>query len=149
MTARRFFRSLLAVVPTIALIGCSRSLDDLPREAVAGTVTMDGKPLPAGVIQFYPMGEGSATTTAPNGEIKDGAFSIPREHGAVPGKYKVAISHAELKAAEGKARKKGLPERSKVLGPEQIPAKYNTQTKLETEIKAGGARDLKYDLQSK
>jgi hypothetical protein len=148
MTARRSCRSLLALVLAAAAIGCSKSLDDLPREPVAGMVMMDGQPLPDGAIQFAPV-EGSATTTGANAEIKDGAFSIPREHGPVPGKYKVRISRAELKAADSKGQKKGIPERSKVLGPELIPSRYNSQTTLDLEIKPGGAKDVKFDLHSK
>ncbi len=148
MTARRSRRSLLALVLAATPIACSQSVDDLPREPVSGTVMMDDQPLPDGAIQFAPV-EGSATTTGANAEIKDGAFSVPREHGLVPGKYKVRISRAELKAADSKGKKKGIPERSKILGPELIPSKYNTQTTLEEQIKPGGAKDLKYDLHSK
>jgi hypothetical protein len=149
MTGRRRSPYLLGLILALAPFGCSTRLDDLPREPVAGVVLIDGQPLPEAVIQFAPMGEASATSTAEHAEVKDGSFSIPREHGLVPGKYKVAISHAELKAPDTKAKRKITPERSKVLGPEQIPARYNTKSTLEAEIKPGGAKDLKFELQSK
>ncbi len=154
MIARRAARYALAPILILAMLGCSSNPDELPRVPVEGTVTMDGKPLPAGVIQFSPAGEVTATSAPANGEIKDGKFSIPRQAGPVPGTYKVTISHAELKSAaavaKGRARKT-VSERSLVLGPEQIPARYSSlaSTELKAEIKPGGARDLKFDLQSK
>ena len=36
--------------------GCSQSSDELPREPVSGTVTLDGQPLASGTIQFSPDG---------------------------------------------------------------------------------------------
>lgn len=148
MNPRRFARSVLALLPIAAAVGCSQPLDDRPRQPVAGTVNMDGQALPDGWIQFSPMAEGSEKTTSAIAEIKDGKFSIPREEGLVPGQYKISVSRAEMKAPTGKAKKK-LLERSKILGAEQIPAKYNKQTTLQQEIKPGGDLDVKVELQSK
>ena len=159
MISHRPMRFLLAPSLALAVIGCSRSRDDLPREPVAGTVTMDGKPLPEGTIQFYPTGDPSKTAVVgENAEIKEGNFSLPREDGLVPGTYKVSISHAELKEAKPKVKGKiktppptslTIPSRTKELGPEQIPARYNSKSELKAEIPRGGTKDLKYDLQSK
>jgi len=149
MIPRSVARSALALIPIVGLVGCSQqSVDDRPREPVAGTVKMDGQPLPDGVILFSPMADASDQSTGATAEIKGGAFSIPREQGLVPGKYKISVSRAELKDPTAKAKKK-LLERSKVLGPEQIPAKYNKQTTLEHEVKRGGDLDVKLELQSK
>jgi hypothetical protein len=151
MLPRRLTDSLIALVLTFGMAGCSQPLDDLPREPVSGTVMMDGQPLAEAVIQFTPTG---ATAKSPiagaNGEIKDGQFSIPREEGPVPGTYKVSISHAELKDVPSKGKvNTSIPQRNKKVGPEQIPADYNTKSKLEVEIKSGGAGDLKFELKSK
>jgi hypothetical protein len=148
MTLRRLAPSVLALSPIVALIGCSQSIDDRPREPVAGIVTMDGLRLPDGWILFSPMAEASEKSTSATAEIKDGSFSIPREQGLVPGHYKISVSRAEMKEHTGKAKKK-MPERSKVLGPEQIPVKYNKQTTLQREIKRGGDLDVKVELLSK
>lgn len=150
MNRLRSARSLLALALIAAPIGCSQRYDDLPREPVAGNVTMDGQPLPEAVIQFTPTGDATkGPAVGVVAEIKDGQFSIPREDGLIPGHYKVSISHAEMKdaAAKGKGKSKTPAlERSKVLGKEQIPARYNTQTELTADIKTGGAKDLKFDL---
>jgi hypothetical protein len=152
---RSTYHLLLGLVLGIATTGCAGSGDDLPRQPVSGTVTMDGQPLPEGVIQFSPTRD---TTKGPvvgaNAEIKDGQFSIPREEGLVSGSYKVSISHAELKEAKAKGKTSTnvdtkIPSRTKEIGPELIPARYNTESELKTEIKPGGGRDLKFDLKSK
>jgi hypothetical protein len=150
MVSRRPTHPLLAVALGIAIAGCARPFDDLPRVPAAGTVTMDGRPLPEAVIQFYPLDDASKTrTVGANGQVKDGRFSIPREDGPVPGKYRVSISHAELKTVTPKGQNKSIPSRSNALGPEQIPARYNAKSELKAEIKPGGAEDLKFELQSK
>jgi hypothetical protein len=155
MISHHSTRFPLALILALAAIGCSRSRDDLPREPVAGTVTMDGKPLPEGTIQFYPTGDASKTAlVGENAEIKEGGFSIPREDGLIPGTYKVSISHAELKEAKPKVKtppltNTSIPSRTKELGPELIPARYNTKSELKAEIPRGGTKDLKFGLQSK
>ena len=153
MIARRASRYALAPILTLAMIGCSKRYDDLPREPVAGTVTMDGLPLPEAVIQFSAAGEAAKSPTpGANTEIKEGQFSIPREEGLVPGTYKVSVSHAVLKEVQPKGKGQvntSIPNRHKQLGPEQIPARYNSQTELKAEIKPGSSRDLKFELQSK
>ena len=153
MFLRRPACSLVALTLASVTIGCARRLDDLPREPVAGTVTIDGRPLPEAVIQFSAAGEAAkGPTLGANTEIKDGQFSIPREEGLVPGTYKVSVSHAVLKEVPPKGKgqvKTSIPNRNKKLGPEQIPARYNTQTELKAEIKPGSSRDLKFELQTK
>ncbi len=49
--------------------GCSR---DVKHGTVAGTVTLDGAPLKAGMIRFVPADGGTATADAP---ISEGKFS--------------------------------------------------------------------------
>jgi hypothetical protein len=148
-------RLVLSLALGIAMTGCAGSGDNLPREPITGNVTMDGQPLPEGVIQFSPTGDATkGAAVGANADIKDGQFSIPREQGLIPGNYKIAISHAALteEKAKGKTNTKvdsKIPSRTTALGPEQIPARYNTQSELKTEIKPGGGRDLKYDLKSK
>lgn len=148
MNAFRPARSLLALALTVAAIGCSRSKDDLPREPVAGTVAMDGRPLPEGAIQFSPAADAAkAPTVGAVAEIKEGRFTIPREDGLVPGRYKVSISHAPAQAVKTKA--KGALAKPTRLGKEQIPEKYNKATTLTAEIPRGGKADLDFSLQSK
>ncbi len=85
-------RLLAAGFLALAAGGCSdrSAVDPLPRRAVSGTVTLDGQPLPAGIIRFDP--EARETGVPVVGDIKDGRFAIGQPQGPVPGKYRVLIS---------------------------------------------------------
>jgi hypothetical protein len=126
----------------LAVGGCSGNIDDLPRQPITGTVTLDGRLLPTGLIVFTPPGSvaGGAKTSGA-ASITNGRFSIPRVKGLIPDKYSVAIypgrTPAEALSPEGRAR-----------ATFRIPAKYNTQTELEVEISAGGNKELRIDIDS-
>src|SRR5438128_90160 len=99
MIGRHWADSLLAGAALgLAAIGCSGGGgDDLPRQPVAGTVTLDGEPLNEGAILFAPTGKSEGAVASATARIENGQFSIPRDQGPVPGTYKVSISHAEEK----------------------------------------------------
>lgn len=83
-------RLLLAVLATAGLAaGCTRELPP-SLVPVKGVVTLDGKPLSSGVVQFQP-----ATGQPATGEIAgDGSFTLSRnapEDGVPPGTYRVAV----------------------------------------------------------
>ena len=147
MIVRSKRRVSLAVLlfPVFGLVvGCSQSGDELPREAVSGTVTLDGTPVSNGTITFIPdTGVGGG-----GGTITDGAFSIPRATGLVPGKFKVAINASE-KTATTKPQQVSGTKKEVQFAKELIPTKYNSNTELTAEIKKGGTKDLKFDLKSK
>ena len=150
MIAFRARSAMFALALGSLAAGCSQPLDDLPRVPVAGTVTLDGQPMPEGVIQFFPAGDAKQERTAgANGEIKDGHFAIAREDGPVAGNYRVSISHVEVKDVAVKGQNKSIPSRNKKFGPEKIPARYNAKSELKADIGPKGADDLKYELQSK
>ena len=131
----------------VALAGCGGSIDGLPREAVAGTVTLDGQPLAAGAIQFFPATKAGGVAVSAGSPVEDGQFSIARDYGLVPGTYKVAINAAE--SENGDSKTKGQKRKKSASSKDIIPAKYNTQTILTAEIEKGGSAGLKFDLQSK
>ena len=92
---------LLAAVGRPAMVaGCGGTGDDLPRQAVSGTVSFDGQPMKSGLIQFLPAEPGA--TTAGGGSIADGQYKIARDEGLVPGKYQVQIT-SQSQAAAGQA----------------------------------------------
>ena len=57
--------ALVALVFGLAAAGCGGQ----PKAHVRGTVTLDGKPVPEGIIQFFPTGATGQSAAAP---IKDG-----------------------------------------------------------------------------
>ena len=124
--------------------GCSGPGDDLPREAVWGTVTVDGKPLASGAIRFTPVEGG---TTSGGSPITDGKYSISREQGLVPGSYKVAVNSASTKTESTKPAEPGRPVRSE-RPKETLPMKYNAKSILSAEVKKGGSNSFTFELQS-
>jgi hypothetical protein len=127
--------------------GCMGGGDDLPRVAVSGTVTFDGKPLEKGTIRFLPSAKGKqGVALEGGGMIESGKFSIPRDQGLVPGTYQVAI----FSGGSGKGRGANGPETG---GPapskELIPAKYNAKSELPAEVKQEGSNDFNFELTSK
>ena len=129
----------------IGLAGCagdSESAGTVPRVAVSGTVTLDGKPLPQGIIQFDPEAGDAGLNVV--GNVVDGQFSLDKQKGPAPGKYRVSISSRrphEIKPGEAPG---GMPKSE----PEKVPAKYNTRTTLSKEITADGPNELDFPLVS-
>jgi hypothetical protein len=137
----------------LVVSGCS-SGDELPREAVSGTVMLDGQPLAGGVIQFTP-----ASPEIPQGggsPITGGRFSIPRAQGLVPGTYRVTVNAASSETTvpkgepvePGKPPEPGRPTRT-ARAKELIPAKYNAESELKAEVKKGVPNEFTFTLQSK
>jgi hypothetical protein len=133
---------ILAGILALGLSGCEGRTDDLPREAVSGSVKLDGQPLAKGIIQFAPTSD-KVTTTA-RGEIIDGNYSISRAEGLVPGTYKVAISAFDnvegAKALHGAPGKVGPPPKN------IVPKQYNTASKLTAEIKGGQDNTFPFEI---
>jgi hypothetical protein len=128
----------------LSLAGCGRG-DNLPRQALSGTVTLDGQPLALGVIQFQPS---SPAEPLPAGaEIKDGKFRIPREDGPTPGNYRVFINSSGPKRELTKAESSG--EKMPGLAPELIPEQYNTKSNLTAKVEADKDNTFEFALKSK
>jgi hypothetical protein len=138
------------VAALIGLSGCSASDDGLPRQAIAGTVLLDGRRLDHGAIIFEPKNgrpkkDGMTMT---GDEIVNGRFLLPRRKGLTPGRYKIMILPPNKRRPEEKDR---LPKQAGNPGPpadQMIPARFNEQTELEFEFKEG-ITDLKIEIQSK
>jgi len=132
-------RTLLLIVGFLVVCGgCGSSSG---RRAVKGTVTYQGKPLENGTITFQ------TTTTPPvmagGSVIQDGKYDISAEKGLEPGTYRVLIS------AAGPPAKQTPAERAAGASPhasELIPARYNTETTLTAEIKAGASDPVDFKL---
>jgi len=129
----------------LGLAGCAES-DGLNRQPAAGSVTLDGTPLPSGTIQFRPT-SGEATTETST-SISSGKYSFTKQTGPVPGKYSVSISDIadpNIQAKEGMVPGDFRPPSTK----DKVPAKYNVQTTLTAEVKAGQSTPIDFTLTSK
>jgi hypothetical protein len=122
-----------AIARTVALVvlftglvaGCSGPASG----DVAGTVTYDGIPVEKGAIQFVPA-DGKGPTAG--GPIENGKFDVKK---VPPGVAKVRITgYKEAK----KQKMYDDPKADWVVTTEDyIPAKHNTESKLEYEVKPG------------
>jgi hypothetical protein len=93
----RLIPAVLLVFGSIALMGCQRGLRRIP---VSGNVTLDGKPLPGGVLVFNPdASKGNTARAACTGPVKDGRYTLVTSavekrdtgSGAPVGWYKVTL----------------------------------------------------------
>lgn len=130
--------ALCLALPLAWLCGCGSSKPEgaTPTATVKGTVTMDGKAIPAGEVHFGMTGVPPKVL-----EIKDGAFA-----GEAPvGKNKVEV----FVYVEGPAPPPGKygGERPKT---NTTPQKYwGANTTLSAQVDAGGANEFKFALTSR
>lgn len=129
---RRLFGPLLVTVA----VGCSGGDG---KTQVDGKVHLDGVPIAAGRINFFPV-DGKTTTSS--AEIVNGAYSVRVPQGAM---------RVEIVAPKaGKAKAHAASEGPRAEMPEEsVPAKYNVKTELKADI-AGATMELNFlDLRSK
>ena len=71
---------LLVLPLVVLLLGCGER-DRLNRQAVCGSVTLDGKPLARGAIPFQPE---EKTGTSTGAVIEDGRYAIAADRERLP-----------------------------------------------------------------
>jgi hypothetical protein len=131
----------------LLLAGCG-SGDNLPREPVSGTVTLDGKPLERGTISFQPE---SGLPTAAAVAISGGQYAMTRAQGLVPGAYRVMISSTPQGGGVASDPKTGRPPPPGMPTPppkELLQAKYNEKSILTAEVKASATNRFDFELDS-
>lgn len=134
---------LLAVVTVATFVGCGSA--SKPGADAAGTVTLDGAPLPYGTITLEPLNAGKASAATP---IEQGKFTFPEGNSLSAGKYKVVIRSSPPPVVETDPDK-AMEMASKPAPPDPILPKYNTATELTTDIKADGMNTLEFAVTSK
>lgn len=123
----------------ILAAGCSSNQDN--RQAVAGSVSLKGKPLDNGSIIFYPV----ETNSQAGSEIKAGKFTISKEQGLIPGKYKVFITSPDGKTPD--VPKDTAPGPSgNFASKDRVPASFNIDSKLEIEVKGNTPNHFSFDI---
>lgn len=147
-TNRPIAQSLTAVVvgslACLILPGCGGGPDLPPVADVSGVVTIDGKPLPRGTIQFVPdESQGTAGATAVGTIDPQGRYTLKTAgvDGAIVGFHKVGV-YALEREPEDETAPPPLP---------LIPPKYfnpDTST-LTAEVKADQDNVIDFPLKSK
>ena len=134
-----FWAPLAPIVVAAVLVGaggCGGSV----RRAVAGHITLDGRPLGEAVVMFVPLDEGGRKT---GGQITDGRYAVPQDVGVLPGRYRVEIADDPPIEMTGPAEKRpSRPTR-------QVPPAYSVASPLTIEITADGPAEFDFELTSK
>jgi hypothetical protein len=125
--------------------GCG-SDNPLGRKAISGTVTVDGKPIPNGAVNFEPLQAGGVGSGA---VINDGAYGIDELEGLPPGKDRVSITALEGEAFTVSPGKmpgdEDMPTTTKSL----IPEGWNADGKEDIEVKAEGPFEFNFEIVTK
>ena len=131
-------RAAIVGLLLVPVAGCGGNT----RQAIEGSVTLDGQPLQDGSIQFRPI-EGTEGPTA-GAEVLNGQFSIHRDDGPLPGIYRVEIT------AMGKTQGKLPPKLARQWGEytQILPTRYNTESQLRAEVAAGGPNQFEFAVTS-
>jgi hypothetical protein len=123
--------------------GCSQESDGL--HAVSGTVNVDGAPVQTGSIRFEPT-EGQASFSG--SMIINGKYTVPRDTGLLPGKYRVAIT-APLPGTVDKSSSQALPGEAPPLAKDLIPPEWNSASTQFIEVKKGGSNVFPFEIATK
>ena len=149
LAVRMGYACALGLWCCVALVGCSEPSD---RRALEGTVTLDGQPLAAGGINFFPL-SGTHGPTA-GGKIVEGRFYVAPEGGTMPGTFRVVIT------ASRKTGKQIVDPTAAMMDPQAesemvddyeqyIPKRYNQQSELTAEVTTDGPNQFDFPLSSK
>ncbi|QDT97785.1 carboxypeptidase regulatory-like domain-containing protein [Gimesia aquarii] len=144
----QWWNTLLLLSTCLILAGCSGGPTDTPPLArVKGTVTLDGKPLTSGTVQFTPNKDRGTTGRMALGGIQpDGTFelmTIKAGDGAQIGHHLVAIECYE--STEFDPKNPTNPEPKSL-----IPKRYTDSNKsgLTAEVKANEENSFTFDLKT-
>jgi hypothetical protein len=137
---------LLAV---FAIAGCGSAGTDIDRHIVSGMVTLDGKPLEGGTIQFSP-GPDVQPAIFSGTSIENGTYRLPSKGGLPPGTYQVSISSAPPPAATSPSDPEEAMKAAENAKPvvERIPPQYNLRTELTITVKDAGETTANFELKS-
>ena len=131
------------IVWLVTCIGCgNRGLVE-----VQGNITLDGMPLPGGVIAFEPADANGATA---GGQIREGKYKLTGKAAVPPGE-KIARITGVFKT--GRQIEVGPPAPPGTMADEvkhiAIPANYNQSSTLRCEVVAGAMNQHDFELHSR
>ncbi|WP_439631935.1 hypothetical protein [Gemmata sp.] len=122
----------VALGALVALSGCGPDPATVPQD-VEGTVTLDKKNAPDGKVYFVSAsGEPPVVT-----EVRDGAFTLK----AKPGKYRV-----EVRMFRDRPDWPGEPHDKQI---NVVPARFSSESKLTTEVRADQPNTPAFALESR
>jgi hypothetical protein len=126
--------ALVALAGTFLLCaGCFNSYGG--RLPIKGKVTLKGTPLDNGTIEFLPATP--EISTKEGAVIVNGTYAIDRQHGLVPGKYRVSITSGDGRTPAAGDQPPG-PTGANIVSKDRIPPEYNSKSTQEVEVTAKG-----------
>jgi hypothetical protein len=132
---------LCSIVPLLAAAGCADPYAGMTE--ITGRVTLKGEPLKDGSIIFEPL---EKQGTQSGCQIIHGDYKVPRQNGLKPGKYRVRITAGDGKTP-AREEEAGAPGGStNIVSWDLVPEDWNTKSKQEVEVKAGGANTFNFDI---
>lgn len=134
-------RNIALVACLFVGVGCADQ-DPHGRESLTGTVTLHGRPLDAGTIEFLPPDPDHGLGA--RGQVQDGRFAIPRSQDVPPGTYRVLISSPDPDPGAGPVGPPGMP--MPPPGRDRIPAKYNRESRVTVVVRAGAANHFDFTI---
>lgn len=129
-------------IVSLSLCGCGSASDQPELGQVTGTITMDGQPLVATVVVFSPD-NGRPSRGKTDAEGKYELIYIGETRGAKVGHHRVEIAPNEEGEDESEIEAATVGEDvsapTSPVKPEKtrVPARYNTNSELEADVKAG------------
>jgi len=142
MQMRKSMQVAMAIL-LCSLASCQNQNDPV---GVSGRVTLNGKPLPSGIILL----ESVDTTRGQNRQcpIEEGVFCLPDTEGILPGTEFRVVILAFRKT--GRRLPYANPDGTWDETEQYLPAKYNTETTLKVTAAPGTAtNEYTFDLQSR
>jgi len=144
------FTTLALAALILNLAGCGGKTDQPDLGQVTGTVTLDGEPVSGIAVVFSPVdGRPARGTTNPEGKYD--LIYIRQTRGTKIGRNRVEIAPSEegddeSADAEGD---ESTPKPKTKSGKPKIPARYNTKSELEADVKPGeNVFDFKLESQA-
>ncbi len=145
----RAVASMASAILVATLAGCGDGPSLVP---VAGSVTLDGKPVEGATLSFVPTSGNVISTPGSDVTGPTGNFTMTYNgrSGLAPGRYKVLISKSEEVLPKGKEisdvfAKASFEKKLMGLTKEVIPAQ---KMEKEIEVPEAGARDFALDFKS-
>ena len=141
MAAKLRCLNLVSLIVLVCLMAGCGANESAPKLAIAGSIDLDGIPLP----------EGTITLTSEQGisslEVKNGRFAVPAKQGLPSGNYHVHIVSFKLTGRE--IPDSDWPGKTVAETRQIIPAKYNERSEVFADLSESNASSLKFELKSK
>jgi hypothetical protein len=141
----RAVRFLVLALLLLAPAGCGKGYK---LASVSGRVTMDGRPLAGAEVSFTPVDGGKDVPYASGMTDEQGNYKLSvggsTSDGAVVGENLVRVSHDKRRGS-----KKVSPQDLAHGRLDEIPAKYNDQSKITFTVPPGGSSEANFELSSK